>query len=155
MKKLLNVLYRKQKILEGIIILLVFISISFSYKSNGSNWLWSGYPFGAVILVVISLSLAIIWIRIEKKKTQDLSNKIIFDSKNDSILFKDKNNLLTARQREIFDLIASGKSNKEIIEELFIELSTLKTHINKIYKTLEISNRKEARALNNIDKSNE
>lgn len=52
-----------------------------------------------------------------------------------------------------FDLIVAGKSNKEIIEKLFIELSTLKTHINKIYKTLEVSSRKEARALNNIDKS--
>jgi ATP/maltotriose-dependent transcriptional regulator MalT len=62
---------------------------------------------------------------------------------------------LTNRQREIFDLIAKGKSNKDIINELFIELSTLKTHINKIYKTLGITNRKEAIAMSNIHEMND
>lgn len=46
----------------------------------------------------------------------------------------------------MLNLIISGKSNKEIIEMLFIEPSTLKTHINKIYKILELNSRKELRA---------
>jgi ATP/maltotriose-dependent transcriptional regulator MalT len=128
------------------IIFLLFFAISFNYASSESNWLWSDYPFVAVLLILLSISLALIWVKVEKIKTQHLSNEINERNKKGSNLFKNKINLLTHRQREIFDLIASGKSNKEIIEELFIELSTLKTHINKIYKTLEISNRKEARA---------
>ena len=40
-----------------------------------------------------------------------------------------------------------GKSNKEIMDELCIELSTLKTHINKIYKTLGITSRKQIKKL--------
>ena len=131
-------------------ILLVFISISFSFGTNGSNWLWSNYPFFALTLVVVSLLLALLWVRIEKNKTQSISNEISLISKNNPFLFKNKIDLLTNRQREIFDLIAKGKSNKEIINELFIELSTLKTHINKIYKTLGVTNRKEARAMSNI-----
>lgn len=148
----MNIVYKKQKLIEAIVILFVFISISFSFGTNGSNWLWSHYPFWALTLVVISLLLALLWVRIEKNKTQSISDKIYLGSKSNPFLFKNKIDLLTNRQREIFDLIGKGKSNKEIINELFIELSTLKTHINKIYKTLGITNRKEARAMSNIHK---
>ena len=51
---------------------------------------------------------------------------------------------LTKKEKEILDLITAGKSNKEIASELFVELSTVKTHINKIYSKLNISQRKEA-----------
>ncbi len=53
---------------------------------------------------------------------------------------------LTMRQKEVYDLIISGKTNKEIISELFIEQSTLKTHINQIYKKLNIKNRNELKS---------
>ncbi len=52
-------------------------------------------------------------------------------------------NTLTERQREVYDLIISGRTNKEIMTELFIEQSTLKSHINQIYRKLDIKNRKE------------
>jgi DNA-binding NarL/FixJ family response regulator len=51
---------------------------------------------------------------------------------------------LTIKEREILKLLATGKTNKEIAQELYVELSTVKTHINSIYKQLHISNRKEA-----------
>lgn len=122
------------------------MSVSFSFDSNGSVWLWSGYPFVALTFVVVGLFLSLFWVRMERNKIQALSNKISLVSKNNSFLLETKINMLTNRQREIFDLIVEGKSNKDIIAKLFIELSTLKTHINKIYKTLKINNRKEARA---------
>ena len=52
--------------------------------------------------------------------------------------------ILTAKESEILSLIGQGKSNKEIASELFIELSTVKTHINKIYNKLGVSQRKQA-----------
>lgn len=51
---------------------------------------------------------------------------------------------LTSKQQEILMLLAAGKSNKEIAQALFIELSTVKTHINSIYKQLKLSDRKAA-----------
>ncbi len=57
----------------------------------------------------------------------------------------EKIDLLTNRQKQVFELILQNKSNKQISHELFIELSTLKTHINKIYKTLNIKSRKDVR----------
>lgn len=55
--------------------------------------------------------------------------------------------LLTQKEKEILQLISAGKSNKEIASELFIGLSTVKTHINKIYSKIGASNRKEAQIL--------
>ena len=51
---------------------------------------------------------------------------------------------LTSKELHILQLIADGKSNKEIAAVNFVEISTIKTHINNIYTKLEISSRKEA-----------
>lgn len=51
---------------------------------------------------------------------------------------------LTIKEKEILDLLAQGKSNKEIAMELFIELSTVKSHLSRIYKQLNVKGRKEA-----------
>ncbi|WP_344924057.1 helix-turn-helix domain-containing protein [Aquimarina addita] len=50
---------------------------------------------------------------------------------------------LSKQENTIKDLIILGKSNKEIANELFISLNTVKTHITNIYSKLNISNRKE------------
>lgn len=50
---------------------------------------------------------------------------------------------LSKQERNIQSLILEGKSNKEIADELFISLSTVKTHISNIYGKLHISNRQE------------
>ncbi|WP_305069279.1 LuxR C-terminal-related transcriptional regulator [Flagellimonas sp. S3867] len=50
---------------------------------------------------------------------------------------------LSKQERTIRNLILQGKSNKEIANELFISLSTVKTHITNIYSKLNVANRKE------------
>ncbi|WP_347840449.1 helix-turn-helix transcriptional regulator [uncultured Draconibacterium sp.] len=51
---------------------------------------------------------------------------------------------LTLKQQQILSLLAAEKTNKEIANELFVELSTVKTHINNIYRHLGVATRKEA-----------
>ena len=51
---------------------------------------------------------------------------------------------LTAKEWQILELINGGKSNKEIAALNFIEISTVKTHINNIYCKLGVKNRREA-----------
>lgn len=53
-------------------------------------------------------------------------------------------NLLTSRERQILDLLAQGRSNKEIADQLFLAECTIKTHIYKLYKKLDVHCRKEA-----------
>ena len=54
-------------------------------------------------------------------------------------------NRLSAREKEVLQGIESGKKNKDIADELFVDISTIKSHINNIYKKTGLSNRKELR----------
>ena len=51
---------------------------------------------------------------------------------------------LSAREREVLDLAASGMSNKEIAERLTISVNTVKFHLRTIYATLGVHNRVQA-----------
>ena len=51
---------------------------------------------------------------------------------------------LTLKESSILQMIAEGKSNKEIASVNFVEVSTIKTHINNIYTKLGLQNRREA-----------
>ena len=69
---LADLLYQHQKKLEIIAIFLLFLTISFRFTNFKTGWLWSNNPYIAVILVLILISIALIWIKIEKSKTHDL-----------------------------------------------------------------------------------
>lgn len=50
---------------------------------------------------------------------------------------------LSRKEHEVLSLILEHKNNQEICNTLFISLSTLKSHINHIYKKLEVTRRQE------------
>jgi DNA-binding NarL/FixJ family response regulator len=51
---------------------------------------------------------------------------------------------LTAREREVLELIATGLTNDEIAERLVLGAGTVKTHVNHIFLKLGVRNRAEA-----------
>lgn len=53
--------------------------------------------------------------------------------------------ILSIREFQVFNELLTAKSNREISEALFIEMSTLKTHINRIYKKLDLKRRSDLR----------
>lgn len=91
---------------------------------------WKDYLLIIEGIVIFVLLIVLIWV---------IRNFRIRNKKNGNSYAN-----LTSKEKEILRLLANGKTNKEIAKELFIELSTVKTHINSIYKQLELSNRKEA-----------
>jgi len=50
---------------------------------------------------------------------------------------------LTPQEQKIVNLMLDNKSNKEMASELFVSVSTIKTHINNLYKKLGVSSREE------------
>lgn len=52
--------------------------------------------------------------------------------------------LLTEREMEILLLIAEGKTNQEIADEVFIALKTVKVHVSNILGKLEVNDRTQA-----------
>ena len=51
---------------------------------------------------------------------------------------------LSERELEVLALLAAGKSNRQIASELFVALSTVKTHVKNIYGKLDVRNRTQA-----------
>ena len=51
---------------------------------------------------------------------------------------------LTPREAEVLTLIARGKSNTEIAEELFVSAATVKTHINNLFGKIGVRDRAQA-----------
>lgn len=144
MTKIKDLLFKQQKTL-GIVIIFLFLSlVSFSFDSHEIRLFWSVYPTVAVLLVLIIAITAFIWLRIEKHKTrlliEDMKKGATQNPQNDKI------KELSTRQLQVFEMILTGKSNKEIISNLNIEMSTLKSHINQIYRILGIKNRKEVKS---------
>ncbi len=55
--------------------------------------------------------------------------------------------VLSARQKEILELVADGLTNAEIAGRLFLSGSTIKQHLRPAYKALGVRTRNEAAGL--------
>ena len=60
---------------------------------------------------------------------------------------RDKEDMLTAREREILQLLADGMSNVEVATRLFISQETVKSHVRHILAKLEADTRTHAVAI--------
>ena len=112
--------------------------VHFGEKSNWSNRL---------LPVFIALSMLFLFYGLYLRKQLSSSKK----SKPEKALISLE--ILSKKEREVFDLLADGKSNKEIAQSLFIETSTVKSHVNKIFQKLNIQSRKEVINWSNPPKS--
>jgi DNA-binding NarL/FixJ family response regulator len=52
--------------------------------------------------------------------------------------------ILTLRQKEILQKLVDGKTYETIASELFISVETVRTHIKKLYRVLQVNNKTEA-----------
>lgn len=55
-----------------------------------------------------------------------------------------KATILSERQKEILEKLSQGMSYKSISEELFLSVETIRTHVKKLYKVLQVHNKSEA-----------
>jgi len=54
------------------------------------------------------------------------------------------NSILSKREREILAYVAAGRTNAQIADELVVALTTVKTHLDNIYRKLGVRNRVQA-----------
>ena len=51
---------------------------------------------------------------------------------------------LTAREREVLDLIAAGRNNQEIARDLYLSPKTVRNHISNVFTKLQVADRAQA-----------
>ncbi|MBS1746559.1 MAG: helix-turn-helix transcriptional regulator [Bacteroidetes bacterium] len=145
---------RKQEILIALSILLTLCSIGFSFDGTIYLWFWQKYPIIPILLLMFAFIGVRYWLKLEiERQRQQIYSE--YKQNNESQQQTGFQNLLSSREIEVMELINSGLSNKEIADKLFISLSTVKTHINNIYKILEVKNRREAIEKMNTDRKDE
>ena len=71
-----------------------------------------------------------------------LENQNLPNNENKQNGFLKKN--LTNRQSQVLDLIAQGKSNKQIAYDIGVSEATVKLHINALLRSLKVNNRTQA-----------
>ena len=51
---------------------------------------------------------------------------------------------VSERERQVLELLAAGRSNKEIARELAVSPNTIKTHVARLFEKLEVQRRTQA-----------
>lgn len=106
----------------------------------------SGLKFGADDYIVKPFALPNLLARIEAllrrskwkdKKQKSTSMNLPFTTDEPVIP-------LTSRECDVLKLVAQGANNQEIAEKLVVREVTVKTHLNSIFKKLNVSNRTQA-----------
>ena len=128
---------RKSIRIFGIVYLILYLYFAFSnvdfyfLKFNIDE-------FDPILFLLLNL-WPLIWIKFYYEHYEEVRNDNVREQKNSTNLFADYN--ISDREREIIELIISGKSNKDIEQKLFISFNTVKNHIYNIYKKLGVSSR--------------
>lgn len=100
-------------------------------KESSNQWLFYIVLAVCIISVILNIFLFSKVYRKEKNMKADLKS------------------LLTKQEQNILQLLLEDKSNKDIADTLFVSLSTVKTHVNNIFRKLKVQTRDEAKNLFN------
>jgi DNA-binding CsgD family transcriptional regulator len=138
-----DALFRFQKILIPSFTLLFFGAVYILFGEVADKLEWNESVYVLVLIMAASFGVSFTWARIEYSKIRIMMDKLHAEEKNKEISLQHRLNQLSFKEREVLNHVLAGKSNKEICATLFIEHSTLKSHINHIYKKLEVKTRKE------------
>lgn len=144
--KLERVLSKYSKYFLVIAIILSSVAISIKSGQGRVQLILENYPVLIFILILLSSFLVLIYFHFDKMKYSELRAQIKNSTHSEDDDFKTLLAQLTDRQKEVYDLIIAGKTNKEIMAKLFVEKSTLKSHINQIYKKLDIKSRRDLKS---------
>ncbi|MEH6535450.1 MAG: helix-turn-helix transcriptional regulator [Psychroserpens sp.] len=105
-----------------------FIVSSSSEKESGFNWTY------LVIGLLIASALLNLWFVFSAKRRKTKQHS-------------EAKEQLTKQEQNVLDLLLGDNTNKDIAEALFVSVSTVKTHINNVYKKLNVSSREELKSL--------
>ena len=111
---------------------------------NEDQKMVTGLKIGADDYIVKPFVLPNLLARIEAvlRRSRTIQNK----SQKSNVTINQINqfNSLTRREKDVLLLVTQGENNKSIAEKLVVSEITVKSHLNNIFKKLNVSNRTQA-----------
>lgn len=92
------------------------------------------YPWWYILLSLVALFSIVVNIYLFRKLKKNSFNNMPSEA------------ALSSQEQKVLELILENKTNKEIASQLFLSLSTVKTHINNLYKKLNVNSREEVKS---------
>ncbi|SFG76538.1 response regulator transcription factor [Pedobacter insulae] len=102
---------------------------------------------GAIALLFTALG---IWLALKLNNPKVLTKVIekeVFITQTANFVLNEQNLIalkLSARELEVLALMALGKSNQEIADQLFVSLNTIKTHSSRLFEKMDVKRRTQA-----------
>jgi len=137
----------KQIILYG----LALATIIFVIRWFETRYVLGDDQLDTYITIIALLFTALgIWLAVKLRKpkveTVIVEREILVASPSEFVLNeKELNRLnLSRRELEVLELMATGLSNQEIADRLFVSLNTVKTHTAQLFEKMEVKRRTQA-----------
>lgn len=99
----------------------------------------SVFPLGAAVFLIVLYGMPVFYLKQFLDTYHGPLEKMQLEQNRIELLYKKHN--ISQREQEIIELICKGRSNKQIEDELFIALQTVKDHVSRIYHKTGVKNR--------------
>lgn len=110
-------------------------------KLGAKGYLFKNCDTNDLIKAIREVSIGRIYI---DQSVANVLTQNTYNEKKNSNMQLDKIKLLSRREYEVLALISAGFNNKDIGKELFISEKTVKNHITKLFKKIEVEDRVQA-----------
>ena len=111
-------------------------------KAGAKGYLSKNASISDLIKAIQTVHQGELWVE-RKLKARFLEGKAILDSRKESPIVG-KKGVLTPREKEVLSILAKGYTNKEIAQTLSISERTVKSHLNNIFRKLNVTRRLKA-----------
>lgn len=139
----------------------LFLAVISIVLKTTEYWFWvklNAFDIYGILLALIFLGVGI-WLGIrfnqknKEKHIQNAQNTVRTDSLGEGVINSEKSGIdeknlenlgISKRESEVLALLATGMSNQEIADALFISQNTVKTHTSRLFEKLDVKNRTQA-----------
>jgi len=117
-------------------------SIFKALKGGAKGYLSKDVSISDLIKAIKAVHTGELWVE-RKLMARFFDREAIADSKEEGRAGRPKK-VLTPREKEVLCILTTGCTNKEIAQALFISEKTVKSHLNSIFKKLNVTRRLQA-----------
>lgn len=111
-------------------------------KGGAKGYLSKDVSISDLTKAIKAVHIGELWVE-RKLMARFLDREAIADSKGEGRTGRPKK-VLTPREKEVLCILTTGCTNKEIAQALFISEKTVKSHLNSIFKKLNVTRRLQA-----------